>query len=623
MSSSPIRRSQLIAPFGVGALFVTKEGISLIGAGLDHWFSNSGAIGDNFDATEFQIEEWRLQKQLEVDYFCVPPDYRRPNRGFSEKNTSLTVPFLRFPQWHFCQRCGKMVEYPLTERGKKICSCERRGLMVQMPVVAICDRGHIQDFPWNQWVHQSTEPGCVGQLEFGSTGVGGLRGLQITCKLCKARRNLDNILSAEPDGERTHLTSNLDKAREYRCQGMAPWLGNSVTHECGRPIRGALRSSTNIYYAQLASAIYLPRRGKTAEPGLVDLLSRPPILTLRQIVGPGLTTKQIRTSAKGGKLVADYSDAQIDEALAIVGGIDAGDGHQAVPEDDEHVAFRRREFEAFLSRRRDDELNVSPVAIERYEDDYSKFFSTISLVEKLRETRVLRGFARVFPENDMDNGAFQILMRAEAAGYGDRWLPAYIVHGEGIFLQLSEQALQVWETRAGVRRRAKPLIDRYLDIQQNRRLRNRPISPRFILVHTLAHLLINRLTFESGYSAAALRERLFVSQHASRPMAGILIYTAAGDSDGTMGGLVRLGKPGAFEPILRKALEEARWCGADPVCVEAGEVGGQGPDSCNIAACHNCALIPETACEEFNRFLDRGMVVGTISQPDLGFFSEI
>lgn len=620
MPSSPIRRAQVVAPFGVGALFVTKEGTSLIGAGLDHWFPTGAAVPENFDITEFQVEEWRLQKQLNVDYFCLPPDYRRPFKGSTSKNTDLTVPFLRFPQWHFCQRCGKMANYPLTERGRKSCSCDRHGSMVQMPIVAICDRGHIQDFPWNEWVHQSTAPTCTGDLVFGSTGQGGLRGLRISCKACGKNRNLESVLSAEPSGDATHLTSNLDPSSEYRCQGHAPWLGKLDAFECARPIRGALRSSTNIYYAQLASAIYLPRKGKTAAPSLIDLVTQPPISVLRQILG-GLTAKQIRDS-KCGKLISEYSDEEVDEALAIAAGDDGADDHQEVVEDDEHTAFRRREFEALLKERRDEQLVVTPVALSEYEDDLGDYFSTISLVSKLRETRALRGFARVFPENDMDSTAFQRLMRAEQAEDGDRWLPAYIVHGEGIFLQLNEAALHSWEARKDVRDRVKPLIERYREIQENRRLRDRPISSRFVLVHTLAHLLINRLTFESGYSAASLRERLFVSEHPERPMAGVLIYTAAGDSEGTMGGLVRLGKPGAFEPVLRKALEEAQWCGADPVCMEAGEMGGQGPDSCNIAACHSCGLIPETACEEFNRFLDRGLVVGTASNPDLGFFKD-
>jgi hypothetical protein len=131
----------------------------------------------------------------------------------------------------------------------------------------------------------------------------------------------------------------------------------------------------------------------------------------------------------------------------------------------------------------------------------------------------------------------------------------------------------------------------------------------------------SELTFECGYSSAALRERLYVSAPGPGAMAGLLIYTAAGDAEGTMGGLVRMGKPEHLARTLEHALATAAWCSADPVCMEIGSQAGQGPDSCNLAACHNCALVPETACEEFNRFLDRGLVVGTQDAPTLGFFS--
>ena len=102
-------------------------------------------------------------------------------------------------------------------------------------------------------------------------------------------------------------------------------------------------------------------------------------------------------------------------------------------------------------------------------------------------------------------------------------------------------------------------------------------------------------------------------------MAGLLIYTAAGDSEGTMGGLVRMARPDNLRQVFSAALSNARWCSTDPVCMEVGRKG-QGPDSCNLAACHGCALLPETSCEEFNRFLDRGLVIGTFDVPDLGFF---
>lgn len=89
-------------------------------------------------------------------------------------------------------------------------------------------------------------------------------------------------------------------------------------------------------------------------------------------------------------------------------------------------------------------------------------------------------------------------------------------------------------------------------------------------------------------------------------MAGIMIYTTAGVSEGSMGGLVNMGRPGNLEEILRKALDSASWFSSDPVCMEAAEHGGQGPDSLNLTTCHACALLPEA----FNCLLDRGLLVG-------------
>ena len=623
MFDSPIRRAQLIAPFGVGALLMTKEGVSLIGAGLDHWFDDTGDPSNPLDCEEFSIEEWRLQKSLGVDFFRLPPDFRSRTQGGSNTNTGLTIPYLRFPKWHFCQRCGRMDAYPLTERGHKRCNCEAQGPMVQVPLVAICDQGHIQDFPWREWAHCSANPECAGRLKFKSTGEGGLRGLVVACTECDKGRNLDGVLSAEPSGDRTTLSSDLEKGQKYLCVGRKPWLGEQEPSGCGRPLRGALRSSTNIHYAQQASAIYLPRASHAADPGLVDLVTRPPISQVRQMFGDSITAVDLRRAARCKKLVEAYSDKQVDEALAIAAGRAPADENEGVLGDDGHTAFRRREFDAFLQRRRDGQLVVSPIPLCEYEVEFTKYFSSVSLVENLRETRVLRGFTRVYPENDMDNAALQNLMRVRPPDEGERWLPAYEVHGEGVFLQLDEERLQEWEAREDVDRRVHELVERYKTIQEARHLRDRPISPRFILTHTLAHLLLNRLTFESGYSTASLRERLFISQHPERPMAGLLLYTAAGDSEGTMGGLVRLGKPEFLERIFRKAIEEARWCGSDPVCMETGDMGGQGPDSCNIAACHDCALVPETACEEFNRFLDRGLVVGSLSNRAIGYFRDL
>ena len=149
----------------------------------------------------------------------------------------------------------------------------------------------------------------------------------------------------------------------------------------------------------------------------------------------------------------------------------------------------------------------------------------------------------------------------------------------------------------------------------------REISGKFLLLHTISHLLIKQLSFECGYGIASLKERIYCSETADgKEMSGILIYTACGDSEGTLGGLVRQGRSDTFPRIFNKAIENARTCSNDPVCSLSQ---GQGRDSLNLAACYSCSLIPETSCEEFNCFLDRGVVVGTFDNPNLGFFQGV
>jgi len=99
-----------------------------------------------------------------------------------------------------------------------------------------------------------------------------------------------------------------------------------------------------------------------------------------------------------------------------------------------------------------------------------------------------------------------------------------------------------------------------------------------------------------------------------------LLYTASGDSEGSLGGLVRQGETGRIEDTIKSALENATWCTSDPVCIQSL---GQGPESLNLAACHNCTLLPETCCEIGNRLLDRGVVIGTLKDKSIGYFSEM
>lgn len=635
MSKGPIRRGQLIAPFGVGAMVVVKDGTSVIAAGLDHWYEREGGANasSDVDEDEYKVEEWRLQKRLNVDHFRLPPDYRRRIRGHDIPNSALTIPFLRFPTWHFCPFCKSLQQMFSSVKGHQNCKyCaekKQRRTLFQVPFVAICDHGHIQDFPWREWVHKTAEPTCDRRMTLVATGGSSLADQIVTCD-CGKKRSLAAIMMASPDGQESFLSKNLSESGEkYRCNGNKAWLGDGELEACERPLRGSLRNASNVYFARTVSAIYLPRASHGAPAELLELLKVPPISTFMAYVrsmGNEVTAqalKQVQSS-----WLKDYSEAEVAKAI---GALSEGNVQEDLEQESADVvaaeiAFRRSEYEVLSVKQNQQEL----LTVCRPQTDYSNLLhgkiSQVSLVHKLRETIVFAGFSRVFPD-DGDGGLsveqhkWRLWRRAPERAKA--WLPANVVFGEGLFIKFNEDALRLWENQKTVIELVDKLRNRYRDQNGNRRQRDFAIEPRFVLLHTFAHILINQLTFECGYGSSSLRERLYISTNAANPMAGILIYTAAGDSEGTMGGLVRMGHPGYFEPVIQKAVRNAGWCSTDPVCMEIGGHQGQGPDGSNGAACHSCCLMPETACEHFNRFLDRTLIVGSNEDRQIGFFANL
>ena len=78
------------------------------------------------------------------------------------------------------------------------------------------------------------------------------------------------------------------------------------------------------------------------------------------------------------------------------------------------------------------------------------------------------------------------------------------------------------------------------------------------------------------------------------------------DTEGTLGGLVEKGEPKRLAPIISKAIDKAKWCSSDPLCITSP---GQGFMTTNMAACYSCVMVPETCCENINKFLDRKLVL--------------
>jgi hypothetical protein len=243
----------------------------------------------------------------------------------------------------------------------------------------------------------------------------------------------------------------------------------------------------------------------------------------------------------------------------------------------------------------------------------------VVLARKLLEVRALVGFTRI----DAACVGTDDSLRADIAPiYRSRpdWLPAVEVRGEGIFIELDEEAVVRWEAKPNVQARARAMAEKFRQLEIER---GTPVSPfpgaRYVLLHSLAHTLIRQLSLDCGYSASSVRERIYSSNDAGRRMAGVLLYTASADSEGSLGGLVDLGNAQRFPELFRSALRSATRCSSDPLCADhQPEVHA----TINAAACHACLLASETSCETFNRFLDRNVLVPTMAAGALAFFPE-
>jgi len=275
------------------------------------------------------------------------------------------------------------------------------------------------------------------------------------------------------------------------------------------------------------------------------------------------------------------------------------------------------EYRVFCAVDQDDyQFKTEHVEIPTFLKDH---IDDIVLVKRLREVMALRGFRRISPDqptsdDDRFKGYNQEKDCIPLSNVPQSWLPAIEMLGEGIFIKVSEEKLQEWEAGNSIR---------YTEMEQ--RLSHSNVgcdnfSARYVLLHTLAHLLIRQLSLECGYSGASIKEKIYSTYPGSSvAMSGILLYTSTSDSDGSLGGLVRMGLPEPFEQIFRNMLQEATWCSSDPICQNMT----QGYESLNYAACHACTLLPETSCEMRNCLLDRVALIGTIESQTKGFFGDL
>lgn len=590
-SNRSYRSSQLISPFGPGAIIDIGDE-SLILMDIKHWPKNLEEI--KLDRLTREAGVWALKK---------PPVLENRWEKVNKYNSLLTY---RFPAWMFCPKCRHLKRWGTDNQvkfqGVPICDshqCNKKTL-VPMRFVAACNHGHLQDIPWDRWAHQNQKTKCSmpkEQLYFYSNSAkgSGLDALEVRCENCGAKNSLGNIMH--------------EGALNITCSDKQPWEFKPIENRnCKESLHVLQRGASNLYYPIVRSALDIPcstiSRGKKVLKAIQQHEE-----DYENLMWAIESKKEKAINLYAVDLYEKVGFSSEEIITAVRSGSEAKREFK-IPDDEE---LKLAEWEVLSGTQLYENQGVNFVTrdVEFSNSDslgFEKYIKNIVLVDKLREVRAFCGFERIKPDDN------PVLMELEKGQYSQySWLPAYEVFGEGIFIEFDQKALEDWEQTAS--KFVKPRIDsvrkRYAGITST--YLPEPTA-KFVALHTFAHLIIRQLSFESGYSSGSLRERIY----AYEGQAGILIYTADGDSEGSLGGLVQQGEPKRLFPAIIAALETANWCSNDPVC---SELEAQGVMGLNKAACHSCTLVSETSCENNNLLLDRKLLIG--DQHELGLFSLI
>lgn len=607
-----LRHSQIITTYGPGSLVDFVDDAAIM-AGLSWWAKGEPIVEDRLLAMLAKEPDFRNLK------LHTPPmsgrELEDPDRRW--------IKAFRFPEWFVCQNEECWEDSGLSPRrdGAKPrrllrigqldgaghrCKGAKGKVSKVQPVrfTRACRLGHIDDIAWFHLAHlrrPDPEP-CRRPILWidEAAASGDLDDVRLTCSGCGATLRMSTALRRSIE----------DKPPLGHCDGKRPWLGDDRGNGCGEPMRFLLRSASHAYFSVTASVLHVP----DADAALRDKVTR-----VYEILKEAESAEEVRFFRKKVEAVRLTLESVSDEAIHA----------ELTRRREGHAAPRKKikdaEIDVLLAcdeSRNDDRFTIKPVPLAKSRKGVMERVDKLVLLPRLTEVRALVGFTRFDAKGADIDGELDI--GAEVARLDEplTWLPAVENAGEGFFFSLKESALLDWWKKPGVPRRDAMIKAGFKMWQQQREDRKKVkadfANARYVLLHSLAHLLITAVSLECGYSASAIRERIY----SSAAGAGILLYTASSGAEGSLGGLVEVGR--RLPRYLEAALDLGRLCSNDPVCaahVPDHEVGGS-DRHLEGASCHGCLLISEPSCERMNLYLDRTLVVPTVESSEAAFFEE-
>ncbi len=629
-----VRHGQLITTYGPGAMVDLPDRSVVIG-GLNLWHYGRDDDSSNIDEPRLIA---KLRGQLGVGTLLLkrPPS---EDDDFAQKfKSSSGIRSPQFPLWFVAQprepihheEAGKRFrtrplihkerlvdeKYPCKDIGGKL----QRLDVVPVRFVQCCAGGHLSDVDWDRFAHGGARSNCQEDLWLDEAGAGNdFNEIYVRCPKCKKRQAL---ASTKGDNGASLLG---------QCRGHRPWLGNFST-EAGDCIdsstkkprynRLLVRSASNAYFPEMVGAISIPEAEDPLRQHLISHLS-----FFEKVEDESDLKAALKFMPE--KVAARLRDRELAEVMAVLSAVrgSAGDTRteRQPPLKEQEIKALYAPSGALGSSDPASTFHAEILPLTGKPSWFTNRFDRVLKVHRLREVMALIGFTRLEPiVKGVDGDPIdQHAVGATRAAINNKeldWVPAIENFGEGLFLGVSEVALKAWLKGDGVVQHSSKHKSAIKYWNRDHGLKENdftwPGAP-YLMLHSLAHLLITTAALECGYGASAIKERIYRFPGQGY---GILLYTSGSGSEGTLGGLVSLAD--RIDQLVAAALERGRLCSNDPFCSMHHPENDLEKRYSHGAACHGCLLIAETSCEQRNQFLDRAFVVPTLEVADAAFFPE-
>jgi len=308
-----IRPTQILFSYGVGSI-IDLPNISVMVMGLEDW--NVHYMNDVSEERLLAAVKNRLGNQ--VNWLKLPPVPEDNGNGFFNpfaENSTIGIPVAPFPRWLRCPKCNLLApiasnlfelktDFYHTDKIRYVhASCPKFNQPTVLPArfLVACEDGHLDDFPWIEYVHKGMKDCIKARLSLLEYGVSGTaRDIEVVCDTCNKRRRMAEAFERE----------QIDILP--KCRGRNPHLRMFSDNGCQekRNMEPILLGASNSWFPITMSALHIPAAGNKLQQLIEDYWAILEKVTSKEVLIFSRSTGQLKS-------FAEYSDNEIWDALVV------------------------------------------------------------------------------------------------------------------------------------------------------------------------------------------------------------------------------------------------------------------------------------------------------------------